>query len=165
MNPALLTSMLGFLSSDLPGIGGAIKLRPEDFLVEEIPLYEPAGEGEYLYMFIEKRTRTTSDVVRHIARTFWARKSDIGYAGLKDARAITTQWISLPGVEPARALELKLRGIEVLEAVPHRRALRRHVRIRRRTAFAVLAVVLEDAPAGAVEVLVLAALQRPEEGE
>ena len=129
MNPALLTSMLGFLSSDLPGIGGAIKLRPEDFLVEEIPLYEPAGEGEYLYMFIEKRTRTTSDVVRHIARTFWARKSDIGYAGLKDKHAITRQYFSLHLPEAKGEREpldrLDNDTVKLLWATRHRNKLRR----------------------------------------
>ena len=43
------------LTSDLPGIGGRIKQSPEDFEVEEIPAYEPSGQGEFLYLWIEKR--------------------------------------------------------------------------------------------------------------
>ena len=40
---------LPFLTPELPGIGGVIKERPEDFFVQEIPLYEPSGEDEYVY--------------------------------------------------------------------------------------------------------------------
>src|SRR5438876_7730228 len=43
------------LTGDLPGIGGRIKQLPEDFEVEEIPAYEPSGQGEYLYLWLEKR--------------------------------------------------------------------------------------------------------------
>src|SRR5712664_121655 len=55
-------SMLGtssysppLLTADLPGIGGRIKVAPEDFEVEEIPAYEPSGAGDYLYLWLEKR--------------------------------------------------------------------------------------------------------------
>src|SRR5204862_7977679 len=42
-----------YLTGD-PGIGGKIKVRPEDFLVDELPLYEPEGKGEHLYLGIQK---------------------------------------------------------------------------------------------------------------
>ena len=51
-----ITSSLSYLTCDLPGIGGVIKQRPEDFLVEERPLYEPCGEGEHLYLLVEKNS-------------------------------------------------------------------------------------------------------------
>ena len=40
---------LPYLTPDLPGVGGSIKDRPEDFFVQELPLYEPSGEGEHIY--------------------------------------------------------------------------------------------------------------------
>ena len=40
---------LPYLTGEFPGIGGRIKARAEDFFVQEIPLYEPAGEGEHIY--------------------------------------------------------------------------------------------------------------------
>ena len=46
---------LPFLTEGLPGTGGTLKEVPEDFLVEELPLYEPCGEGEHVYACIEKR--------------------------------------------------------------------------------------------------------------
>ena len=46
---------LPYLTADLPGIGGQLKAEPEDFLVEEIPLYLPSGQGQHVYVEIEKR--------------------------------------------------------------------------------------------------------------
>ncbi len=90
-----LTSSLTYLTPELPGIGGQLKQRPEDFLVEEAPAYEPCGEGEHAYLFIEKTGLTTFDAIRRIAKAFNVRKSDVGYAGLKDKHAVTRQWFSV----------------------------------------------------------------------
>jgi tRNA pseudouridine13 synthase len=92
---------LPYLTESLPGIGGRIKVRPEDFLVEEIPLYEPSGDGTHLYISIEKQGMTTQEAVGRIARITRKRPRDIGYAGLKDAQAITRQTLSVEHVDPA----------------------------------------------------------------
>ena len=54
---------LPHLTPDFPGIGGALKERPEDFFVQELPLYEPSGEGEHVYCEIQKIGLTTFDLV------------------------------------------------------------------------------------------------------
>ena len=84
-----------YLTEDIPGIGGTLKARPEDFLVDEIPLYQPCGEGEHIYLYIEKRNMSTSDMLRIVARHFGIKERAIGYAGQKDRTAITRQTISL----------------------------------------------------------------------
>lgn len=101
------TDSLSYLTPDLPGVGGVLKERNEDFLVEEQPLYEPAGEGEHVYLFIEKNGLTTIDAVHRIARGFHMHRRNIGYAGLKDKHAVTRQHVSLwlPGVEEERVVE------------------------------------------------------------
>ena len=53
------------LTADLPGIGGKIKTNPEDFEVEEIPAYEPSGQGDFLYLWIEKRDIVANEVSYH----------------------------------------------------------------------------------------------------
>ena len=58
---------LPYLTPDLPGIGGSIKQCPEDFFVQEIPLYEPSGEGEHIYCEIQKKGTTTFDAVNRMA--------------------------------------------------------------------------------------------------
>lgn len=97
-----------YLTANLPGVGGVIKQRPEDFLVEEQPLYEPCGEGEHMYLFVEKTAMTTLDAVRVIAKAFRVSRRDVGYAGLKDKHAITRQHFSIyrtDATDDARAVE------------------------------------------------------------
>ena len=113
-----------YLTDRLPGIGGRIKLDPDDFRVEEIPLYLPCGEGEHLYLDIEKRGLTTFDLLQQLARALGVRERELGYAGLKDARATTRQTVSVPGVSAEQALALDLPGVRILGARRHGNKLR-----------------------------------------
>src|SRR5216684_6564169 len=81
------------LTSDLPGIGGKIKTIPEDFEVEEIPAYQPSGEGDFLYLWIEKRDMGAEYFVRQLARRLDIPVGEVGTAGLKDRHAVTRQKI------------------------------------------------------------------------
>lgn len=110
------------LCEGLPGVRGATKVIPEDFEVEELPAYEPSGEGDHLFLWVEKRGRNTQDVVRELAAALGLRERDIGVAGQKDRQAITRQYLSVPassGGEGARG-----DGWRVLEARRHRNKLR-----------------------------------------
>ncbi|PCI10296.1 tRNA pseudouridine(13) synthase TruD [bacterium] len=91
-----------YLTHDIPGIGGQLKARPEDFLVEEIPLYNPDGEGEHIFLFVEKREMTTLQLRDALSKHFKVKRKAIGHAGLKDKHAITRQVISIhtPGKTP-----------------------------------------------------------------
>lgn len=115
------------VTADLPGIGGTIKQRPEDFLVEEIPLYEPCGEGEHIYLFIEKRSLSTLELVEVLAKHFGVTRGAIGTAGLKDKRAITRQVVSVhvPGRTAADFPQIDHERIGVLWADSHTNKLRR----------------------------------------
>jgi tRNA pseudouridine13 synthase len=94
-----------YVTAAVPGTGGRIKERPEDFVVEEIPAYEACGDGEHLYLFVEKRSLTTTDLVRVVARRFRVAPGAVGFAGLKDKHAVTRQLLSvhLPGPGGAAA--------------------------------------------------------------
>ena len=110
---------------------GRIKATPEDFVVEEIPLYEPSGEGEHLYIRFTKRGLNTDLAARQIGSALGVNMRDVGIAGMKDRHAVTTQTISVPiprgeaglGIE-ARALALAIDGITVHEARRHGNKLR-----------------------------------------
>lgn len=115
---------LQYLTSHLPGTGGVMKETPEDFRVEEIPLYAPCGEGEHVYLTFEKRGITTLEAIRRIARAAGVQERDIGYAGMKDAKAVTVQTVSVPRVAPEALLQLELPGIRPLAALPHRNKLK-----------------------------------------
>jgi tRNA pseudouridine13 synthase len=97
---------------------------PETFTVEEIPAYAPTGEGAHLFVWIEKRGLTTFDAIARLGRALGVAPRDVGYAGLKDRHALTRQWLSLPGVEPARALAVADIDLKVLAAAPHPHKLR-----------------------------------------
>ncbi|MDF0676678.1 MAG: tRNA pseudouridine(13) synthase TruD [Nitrospira sp.] len=97
-----------FLTDNLPGIGGQIRTLPEDFQVEERPLYLPCGEGEHLYVTITKRGLSTPDLVRRLSSSLGIKAQAIGVAGLKDARAVTTQMVSLQGIHPEQLSRLRI---------------------------------------------------------
>ncbi|MDJ0787665.1 MAG: tRNA pseudouridine(13) synthase TruD [Myxococcota bacterium] len=97
---------------------------PEDFVVEEVPLYAPSGSGEHTFVWIEKRGLTTEQAARSLARAAGVRPRDVGYAGRKDKRAVTRQWLSVPGLSPADALALHDERLRVLRAIPHGHKLR-----------------------------------------
>jgi len=108
-----------YLTADLPGVGGRIKRYDEDFLVEELPLYAPCGNGTHTYFVIEKRGLTTLAAAKLVARTLGRAPRDIGYAGLKDAHAVTRQTFSVEHVEPARVQGLDLARLRVLSVDRH----------------------------------------------
>lgn len=91
-----------YLTHEIPGTGGSIKNRPEDFLVDEIPLYKPSGSGEHVYLFVEKQGLTTLQLRDAIAHHFRVDRRAVGHAGLKDKHAVTRQVISVhtPGRNP-----------------------------------------------------------------
>jgi tRNA pseudouridine13 synthase len=110
---------LPYVTRAFPGIGGTIKSRPEDFFVQELPLYEPSGEGEHVYAEIQKVGITTFEAVKRIAKAFSMSPRDVGYAGLKDAHAITRQIVSIAGVTEERVMGLKLPNLTVQWAARH----------------------------------------------
>ena len=113
-----------FLTADLPGIGGTLKSEPEDFLVEEIPAYEPSGEGEHLFLWIEKRDVSADDLLQHVAESLEIRRDDVGTAGLKDRRAVTRQFVSVPATCADRIGAVDGPGVRVLRSERHGNKLR-----------------------------------------
>jgi tRNA pseudouridine13 synthase len=113
-----------YLTAEVPGTGGTIKGTPEDFLVEEIPAYEPIGAGEHCYALIEKRGIATLEALRRLSRALGVQERDLGYAGMKDAIGVTRQSVSIPRVLPETVLSLQIPGITVVSAKLHGNKLR-----------------------------------------
>ncbi len=86
---------LPYITDGLRGVGGRIKARPEDFMVEEVSLYEPSGVGSHLYVNLTKINQTTRDVQLQLAELFNLRPQNIGTGGLKDKDSVSTQTFSL----------------------------------------------------------------------
>jgi tRNA pseudouridine13 synthase len=87
---------LPYITPDLPGTGGKLRTKPSHFIVEELPLYEPEGEGHHLYVNLTKEGLTTREVQLRLARLFGLKPHDVGVAGMKDKNARTTQTFSIP---------------------------------------------------------------------
>jgi len=121
---------LPYLTAELPGIGGVLRTTPEDFFVDEEPAYPPKGEGEHVFVKIEKRGLTTQMAVERIAKALNVKARDIGVAGMKDRHAVTRQWLSLPPpTQPEAAQALALEDVAILEVARHPHKLRTgHVR-------------------------------------
>jgi tRNA pseudouridine13 synthase len=115
---------LPFSTPELPGIGGKIKVRDEDFFVQEIPLYEASGEGEHVYVEIQKVGIPTFAAVTNIAKALGVLSRDIGYAGMKDARAVARQVLSIWGTTPEAVMAMRVPGVTVQWASRHINKLR-----------------------------------------
>ncbi|MFY1832148.1 tRNA pseudouridine(13) synthase TruD [Myxococcus fulvus] len=112
------------LTADVPGCGGGFKLVPEDFEVEELPAYQPSGEGEHLYLWLEKRGRDTREVVRSLSQVLGVSEDDVGVAGMKDRQAVTRQLISVPARAEPKLGDFALEGVQVLWSRRHGNKLR-----------------------------------------
>ncbi len=136
------------LTTDLAGIGGRIKVAPEDFEVEEVPAYEPCGSGEFLYLWIEKRGMGAEYFVRQVAQRLGIPVGEVGTAGLKDRHAVTRQMVSVPAAAEDRLGYLDGDGVRVLRVSRHTNKLRPgHLRGNR------FRILVRDPAAGAGEIL------------
>ena len=110
-----------------PPAVGVIRVTPEDFMVEEVTGISPSGAGEHAWLRIRKRDANTQWVAQRLAALAGVRPVAVGYAGLKDRRALTTQvfTVHLPGRPDPDWAALEGDGIEILEVARHHRKLQR----------------------------------------
>ena len=107
-------------------IAGRIRVQPEDFQVEEVLGFEPEGEGEHLWLWLEKRSANTSWVAGQLARWAGVPPMAVGYAGMKDRHAVTRQWFSIHmPLRNAPPEPLVIEGVVELARNWHRRKLKR----------------------------------------
>lgn len=103
---------------------GRYKVEPEDFVVEEVPAYEPSGAGEHVWMWIEKRGRSTLDLLRELGHLLGRHERSFGIAGLKDAQSISRQWVSLVDADERECGTLVGENFRVLRTSRHGNKLR-----------------------------------------
>lgn len=110
-----------------PSGTGLIRSRPDDFCVDEQLAFEPSGTGEHVFLQIQKTGENTEYIVRQLARFANVRQRDVGYAGLKDRHAVTTQWFSiwLPGKAGPDWTQFESDTVKVLQCIRHARKLKR----------------------------------------
>ncbi len=104
-----------------------IRSRPEDFQVEEQLSFQPEGEGEHVFLYLQKRNTNTEWLAQELARFSGVPVRDVSYAGLKDRNAVTSQWFSIrmPTMDALDWGELESEDLKLLQTTRHRRKLRR----------------------------------------
>lgn len=112
---------------DEPPAGGSLRRIAEDFRVAEIPLLEPGGTGEHVWLWVRKRNANTPQVAEQLADFAGVHPRQVSYAGLKDRRAVTEQWFSvqLPGRAMPDWNAIESDTFTVLRHARHSRKLRR----------------------------------------
>ena len=112
---------------DAPLTTGVLRASPEDFEVDEILGFEASGEGPHALLRVRKRGANTEWVARELARAAGCKPFEVGFAGLKDRNAVTTQAFTVPrGKRPAAEFAgLAGEGYEVLSSAAHQRKLPR----------------------------------------
>ncbi len=122
-----------------PPVSGAFRVEAADFRVEERLGFEPDGGSAHRLLLVEKQDANTLYVARRLAARAGCPVADVGFAGLKDRRAIARQWFSLPAAaQPVPFAGFAGDGFRVLGEAPHSRKLRRgalagnrfHIRVR-----------------------------------
>lgn len=117
-------NFLPYLTAYLPGIGGELKVMPEDFVVEEILAYEPSGQGEHLFLWIEKRDLPHDLMLKQLSKALDVSPNDIGTAGIKDRRAVTRQYVSVPAKCAERVDQIHADDLRVIRSERHGNKLR-----------------------------------------
>jgi tRNA pseudouridine13 synthase len=109
------------------GASATLKFLNEDFTVTELPLQLPSGEGEHIWVDVEKNGANTAFVAQQLAEAAGVQERDVGFAGLKDRYAITRQWFSiyLPKGEAPDLTALQHPEFKVLSQSRHVKKLRR----------------------------------------
>lgn len=104
-----------------------LKAIAEDFQVDEVLDIPLTGEGEHLWLWVEKRYLNTEEVAKRIARTIQIPLRQVSYAGLKDKLALTRQWFSihLPGKTDPDLSGLESDQLHIIKQIRHQRKLQR----------------------------------------
>lgn len=126
---------------------GLYKVQPEDFVVEELPAYEPSGDGSHVWMWIEKRGQSTIDMLRDMGNQLGRHQKSFGIAGLKDAKSVSRQWVSMDLGDERECEDLESDYFRVLQVSRHNNKLRLgHLRGNR------FHIVLRDTKEGDLEI-------------
>ena len=88
-----------------------IKEKPEDFVVTEISSVEIEEKGKYAYFRLKKKNWNTLDAVKRVARGIGVKEKEVGFAGNKDKKAVTSQMISVLSGKKEKVEGLSLEGI------------------------------------------------------
>lgn len=94
--PPPLEQAFGMTSylTPVPGIGGRLRAEPEDFVVIEVGDEPRPGDGPFTAARVRLRNWETNRFVGRAAKELRIKRGHVGFAGMKDKRAVTEQWFT-----------------------------------------------------------------------
>jgi tRNA pseudouridine13 synthase len=114
-----------------PLFHASLKTQRSDFIVDEVLDIEMEGEGEHLYLHLQKSGMNTDELAQLLEKAYSVGSKDVGLAGMKDRHAITSQWFSVTTPQGVELLEALLadfntseKEVLILKSVRHSRKLR-----------------------------------------
>jgi|FLOH01.1.fsa_nt_gi tRNA pseudouridine13 synthase len=109
-----------------PPLSASLKQQFSDFRVDEELGFAFTEQGEHVCINIKKTDLSTIEVAKRLSEVTGARKSSIGYAGMKDKRGECTQWFSVQLTElEERALQnFESPSLQILETHRNSRKIR-----------------------------------------
>ncbi len=114
-------------SASAASCSGQLREKAVYFEVEEHLPFSPEGEGSHVWLYVQKTDTNTDWLAQEIARFAGVSPVAVGYAGLKDRHAVTSQWFSvnLQGLPEPDWLAFENEQIKILKAVRHSKKLKR----------------------------------------
>ncbi|RMR03925.1 tRNA pseudouridine synthase D [Pseudomonas savastanoi pv. glycinea] len=121
------SELLGPQAYGQPLGSAVLKATAEDFQVDEVLDIPLSGDGEHLWLWVEKRGLNTEEAARRLARAAGVQLRTVSYAGLKDRQALTRQWFSiqLPGKADPDLSSAENETLKILQSTRHKRKLQR----------------------------------------
>ncbi len=105
--------------SDADGIGGRLRVEPEDFQVDEIENFDPepldSAPGAYPEILLRATLRQwdTNDFAARVSDALGISRERVAWAGTKDKHAVTTQLFTIRDVDPDAVAALEVRGADI----------------------------------------------------
>ncbi|MDH3365405.1 MAG: tRNA pseudouridine(13) synthase TruD [Thermoplasmata archaeon] len=112
-----------FYSEGIPGIGGKLRVSPEDFAVDEISV-RPAEnpDGKYVIAIVWHRNWEANRLLRRLGNNLRIGRTSVGFAGTKDGRSVATQLMSFRAkIETVNGLEIP--DVKILDAYTSNRSI------------------------------------------
>lgn len=106
-----------------------IRQQREHFKVDEALPFSPSGEGGHVMLQIRKTGSNTDWIAKQLGEFAGVEEVAIGYAGLKDRHAVTTQWftVKVEGIEEPDWRNFAADGCEIVTITRHNKKLKRGV--------------------------------------
>ena len=116
-------------ATETEGIGGVIRESVDDFKVEEVlvdgsraeigkatgsrGVFDSGGAQRYLLCVLVKRNWDTFIAIKRVAERLGISSRRISIAGIKDAKAVTSQHIVIEGTTPENVAKVNVKDIEL----------------------------------------------------